>query len=108
MTLLYNEDPPVCYDNAPVFKVCEPRKVNITPAIKGENDSNWTKIEHQSLLEMIAQGMNDGIWHLKSASLEIKPTLIGLEDKCLDQAHDESYQLTINNDPEQIPFYKFT
>ena len=103
LKLLYNEDPPIHHDSTPAVKVCEPRKVNITPAIKGENYSNWIKIEHQSLLEMIAQGINDGIRHLKSASMENKPTLIGLEDKPLDQAHDESYQLTNSNDPEQIP-----
>ena len=63
LKLLYNEDPPVHHDSTPIFATQEARKVDI---ISGLNiDSVWTKIDHESLKEIIAKGIKYGIQHHK-------------------------------------------
>ena len=60
--LLYNEPPPEHHNSTSVIATHEARKVEIVSSTIGD-DLMWTKIDHNSLKEMIAQGVKDGIRH---------------------------------------------
>ena len=62
LKLLYNELPPEHHDSTSVVATHEVRKVEIISSTMGDN-SMWTRIDHKSLTEMIAQGIKDGIRH---------------------------------------------
>ena len=67
LKLLYNEDPPAYHDSTSVVAACERRKGNIIPTILATADDNseWTKINHRCLTEMIAQVIKNCIKRLK-------------------------------------------
>ena len=56
LKLLYNEPPPEHHKSTSVVATHEARKVEIILSTIGDNFV-WTKIDHNSLKEMIAQGV---------------------------------------------------
>ena len=86
LKLIYNELPPNHHNSTSVVATYEPRKVDIIPATIGEN-SLWTKIDHNALKKMIAQGIKEGIRHRKpEKAMECGP----LEGTPMDQPLGES------------------
>ena len=88
LKLLYNEPPPEHHDSTSVVATHEARKVEIIPSTIGD-DSVWTKIDHNSLKQMIAQGVKDSIRHHELRVEEVKqhgPS----EDTLVDQPLEES------------------
>ena len=69
--LLYNEPPPEHHDSTSVVATHEARIVEIISSAVG-NHSMWTKIDHNSLMKIIAQGVKDGIRHHELHVCEVK------------------------------------
>ena len=88
LKLLYNEPSPEHHDSTSVVATHEARKVEIIPSNKGE-DSMWTKIDHNSLKKIIAQGVKDGIRHHDLHVEEVKERR-PLEGIPVDQPLEES------------------
>ena len=57
LNLLYNEDPPDCHNSTPVIAAKEARIISATV---GDN-SKWNKVDHESLKEIITQGVKHSI-----------------------------------------------
>ena len=67
LNLLYNEDPPDCHTSNPVITAKEARIISATVG----DDSVWKKIDHETLKEIIAQGIKHSIRpHQSIESLE--------------------------------------
>ena len=67
LNLLYNEDPPHCHSSTPVIAAKEPRIISATVG----DDSEWRKIDHESLKAIIAQGVKHSVRpHKPKESLE--------------------------------------
>ena len=87
LKLLYNDPPPKLHDSTSVVATHKARNVEILSS-SIDNDSVWTKIDHNSLKKMIAQGVKDAIRHLEVHE-EIKE-LAPLEGTPVDQSLEES------------------
>ena len=57
LNLLYNEDPPNCHSSTPVIAAKEARIISATVG----DDSMWNKVDHESLKEIITQGVKHSI-----------------------------------------------
>ena len=83
LNLLYNEDPPDCHSNTPVIAAKEARIISATVG----DDSVWNKVDHESLKEIITQGVKHSIRPLKPDEVE-KPG--SSENRPINQPLEES------------------
>ena len=83
LNLLYNEDPPDCHISTPVIAAKEARIIAATVG----DDSVWNKVDHESLKEIITQGVKHSIRPLKPDEVE-KPG--SSENKPINQPLEES------------------
>ena len=101
LNLLYNEDPPDCHNSTPVIAAKEPR---IISAIVGD-DSMWNKVDHESLKEIITQGVKHSVRPLKPEVVEKpgssvnKPINQPLEES-VDHPTDQQEETSDSDDSE--------
>ena len=100
--LIYNEPPPEHHDSTSVVATHEARKVEIIPSTIGD-DSMWTKIDHNSLKEIIAQGVKNGIRHHELHVHEVKehgPSEDTPVDQPLEESTDQQEETSDSDDSE--------
>ena len=108
LKLLYNEPPPEHHDSTSLVATHEARKVEIIPSTIGD-DSVWTKIDHNSLKEMIAQGVKDSIRHheLRVEKVKERGTLQGTPidqplEELGDHPTDQQEETSDSDDSESL------
>ena len=88
LKLLFNEDPPVHHDSTSVVAPQEARQVGISCAIIDDN-TTWTKINYETIKEMIAQ---DGV--RPSKRLKIQATKEELDEVVQNTDGDDCKPIT--------------
>ena len=101
LNLLYNEDPPDCHNSTPVIAAKEARIISATVG----DDSMWNKVDHESLKEIITQGIKHSICLLtpdeveKPGSSVNKPINHPLEES-VDHPTDQQEETSDSDDSE--------
>ena len=99
LNLLYNEDPPDCHNSTPVIVAKEARIISATVG----DDSMWNKVDHESLKEIITQGVKHSVQPhkpevvVKPGSSENKPINQPLEES-VDHPTDQQEETSDSND----------